>query len=119
MDYKTNQERFRKGEFGTQYSERNNSKKVASNINLFSKIFENIIGVKTVLEFGANIGLNLSAIKALFPEMELSGIEINDSATKQLCKVIGNENMFNRSPFINVRNPSKFLRVILRCFRSC
>ena len=97
MNYKTEQEKFWKGEFGTQYSKRNNEKKVASNINLFSKIFENTIGIKSVLEFGANIGLNLSAIKALFPKMILSGVEINNIATEQLSKVIDDKNIYNQS----------------------
>lgn len=81
MKDKTKQELFWEGEFGNQYIERNNDEKlVASNTALFSKILNHTENVNSIIEFGANIGLNLKAIKRLLPAAELSGVEINKKA---------------------------------------
>ena len=39
--------------------------------------------VKSIKEFGCNIGLNLMAIKKLNPDIQLSGIEINEEAARK------------------------------------
>ncbi|MHB2153625.1 hypothetical protein ACX8XN_04415 [Calditrichota bacterium GD2] len=58
--FKTEQEKFWAGEFGNQYIDRNRDGKIiAGNINLFSKIIMRTENVKSIMEFGANIGLNL------------------------------------------------------------
>ena len=40
--------------------------------------------VGSVLEVGANVGLNLRAIRRLLPEAELAAVEINDTAVAAL-----------------------------------
>lgn len=60
---------------------------VASNIAFFSKIFSHIASVKTVIEFGANLGLNLIAIRQLLPTAMLSAVEINEKAVSELDKL--------------------------------
>jgi hypothetical protein len=58
-EFKTKQEEFWAGEFGDDYTARNQGEDwVASNVMLFSKILARTESVKTLLEFGANIGLN-------------------------------------------------------------
>lgn len=85
MTYKTEQENFWATEFGDDYIDRNDDLQiVAGNINLFSKIIAKTIGVKSVIEFGSNIGNNLRAIKAILPDSELSAIEINQKAVEIL-----------------------------------
>jgi len=87
-DFKTEQEKFWIGEFGTKYSERNIGEQLlASNIAFYSRIMARTTNVKSVIEFGANIGLNLIAIKDLLPSVELSAIEINHAAVKELEKL--------------------------------
>jgi spore coat polysaccharide biosynthesis protein SpsF len=87
-DFKTEQEKFWMGEFGTKYSERNiGGKLLASNIAFYSRIMARTTNVKSVIEFGANIGLNLIAIKNLLPSVGLSAIEINQTAVKELEKL--------------------------------
>lgn len=87
-EFKTEQEKFWAGEFGSDYSERNIGKNwVASNVALFSKILSNTTNVTSLIEFGSNIGLNLQAIKVLLPNINLAAVEINDSAIKELTKV--------------------------------
>lgn len=85
MNYKTEQEKFWASEFGNQYVERSNGATlIAGNLNLFSKILSKTKDVKSIIEFGSNIGLNLRAIRQLLPESELSAIEINQKAVEIL-----------------------------------
>jgi pseudaminic acid biosynthesis-associated methylase len=87
-NYKTEQEEFWAGPFGDDYSQRNQGIGwVASNIALFKKIFSHTQSVGSVIEFGANTGLNLCAIKNIFPEMKLSAVEINNKAVGELDKL--------------------------------
>ncbi len=85
--FKTDQENFRASDFGDEYINRNCGEDfIANQVNYFSKIFEYTSSVKSVLEFGANIGENLKAIKVLKPKAELSAIEINARAAKEMKK---------------------------------
>ena len=87
MKFKTEQEEFWAGEFGNEYLKRNQGETiVSSNIALFSRIFSLTSSVKTFIEFGANIGINLEAIKRLLPKVKLSAIEINSLAVAELRK---------------------------------
>lgn len=81
------QENFWKGKFGDQYITRNIDKNIiAGNINLFSKILNHTNDIKSVLELGANVGLNLVALKSLLPNSCYTAVEINESAYKYLKK---------------------------------
>lgn len=83
--FKTEQEEFWAGEFGDAYTQRNTSDIwLASNLALFSKILARTSAIDSVIEFGANIGLNLRAIQQLLPMAKLSAIEINLNAAAVL-----------------------------------
>jgi spore coat polysaccharide biosynthesis protein SpsF len=83
----TPQEEFWAGKFGDEYIQRNPvSKMLASNTALFSTIFSRTRDVQSVVEFGANIGINWRAISHIIPEASLTGIEINKSAVDELQK---------------------------------
>lgn len=85
MTYKTEQEKFWASEFGDEYIGRNDDAKLlAGDINFFSKVISKTKGVNSVIEFGANVGVNLRAVKLLLPECELSAIEINQKAVEVL-----------------------------------
>ncbi|MFO1316184.1 MAG: hypothetical protein U1F58_11330 [Burkholderiales bacterium] len=85
--FATPQEAFWAGEFGTEYGRRNTGAGIlASNVHLFSKILEHAPGVTSVLELGANIGLNLHAIRSLLPDVELDAVELNKSAAEELAR---------------------------------
>ena len=90
------QEEFWAGQFGNTYISRNLSDELlASNVNLFSKIFSSMEKIpETFLEIGANIGMNVKAISQLNPGADFTGIEINKMACIELrktgCKVIEN-----------------------------
>ncbi len=97
MRYKTEQENFWSGEFGDEYIGRNQGEaNIASNTALFSKILKSTNSVSSVIEFGANIGLNLEAIRRLLPKVELSAIEINEKAVSQL-RGMGNVKIYHSS----------------------
>lgn len=89
--FRTQQEGFWAGEFGNQYIDRNMGPQVlASDVALFSKIFAHAPGVRSVIEFGANVGLNLRAIQTLLPELKgLAAVEINQKAIKALRALEG------------------------------
>lgn len=100
MKYKTEQESFWAGDFGKEYIQRNRGPELlASNLNFFSKALNLASGVSTFIEFGANIGMNLKALKLLYPNSKFSGIEINKEAYKELIKVVGEKNSYNKSIF--------------------
>ena len=106
MTYKTEQEVFWVGEFGTEYIKRNQGDAVlASNLNFFSKALRRTKGVKTTIEFGANIGMNLKALKLLYPTMDLHAIEINTDAARELQQVIPVDNIY-QSSILNWTHPS-------------
>ena len=71
--FKTEQERFWSEEFGNEYIHRNNTCDLnAKKTAFFCQVFKKTNGVKTILEYGSNIGLNIIAIKQLIPNIELS-----------------------------------------------
>ena len=100
--YKTQQENFWAGKFGDEYSNRNvGTNWIASNTALFAKILSCTDGnIKSILEFGANIGLNLLALKQLLPDTNLSAVEINESTVAKLKEnfySIGGGKIYNQS----------------------
>ena len=98
MEFKTEQETFWAGSFGNEYIQRNQGEALlASNLNFFSTALRTACGVKSCIEFGANIGMNLKAMKLLYPAVELHGIEINTGASNELARVIPASNVVNSS----------------------
>lgn len=96
--YQTEQEAFWAGTFGTDYIQRNRSDALlASNLNFFSKALHAAHGVESVLEFGANIGMNLKALKLLRPGLDAHGIEINADAARLLGETIPPTQVYNTS----------------------
>lgn len=96
--FKTEQEAFWAGEFGSEYIQRNQgSTLLASNLAFFAKALNAARGVDSCIEFGANIGMNLRALKLLYPAQEQHGIEINADAAKQLAHVISPERVHHTS----------------------
>lgn len=83
--YKTEQEQFWAGSFGNEYTTRNKGANwIASNLSLFAKVLSHVDQVDSLIEFGANLGLNLRALRQLLPVTELSAVEINETAVKEL-----------------------------------
>jgi pseudaminic acid biosynthesis-associated methylase len=98
MTFKTEQEAFWAGEFGTEYIQRNRGDALlASNLAFFAKALQSARGVKSCIEFGANIGMNLKALKLLYPALELAGIEINADAARELAQIVPPDHVYSSS----------------------
>lgn len=79
MTYQTEQEKFWAGDFGNEYVKRNEYD-ISATLAMFSRILSRTHGVRSVFEFGCNMGQNLRALKLLVPGGHISGIEINETA---------------------------------------
>jgi pseudaminic acid biosynthesis-associated methylase len=112
MTYKTDQEAFWAGEFGTSYIARNQGDALlASNLHFFAKALRQARSVASCVEFGANIGMNLRALKLLYPAQEQFGVEINAQAARQLGEVIPPQNVAQQS--ILVYEPARSFDLVL------
>lgn len=90
--YQTEQEDFWAGEFGDEYLTRNRGNNLlAGRLALLARVFSKIEPISTLIEFGANIGLNLHAARLLLPSISLSALDINSTAVKGLSAVGGIE----------------------------
>ena len=86
--FKTEEETFWAGRFGDEYADRNRGlEAMAANLAYFSQILNRTQRIESIIEFGANIGLNMEALRELRPVAELSAIEINQKATIELKKI--------------------------------
>lgn len=108
------QERFWAGEFGTDYSRRNSDAgSVASNVALFARALRGTGPIRNCIEFGANIGLNLQALRALYPDMEQHAVEINAAAGKELATRIPAQNVVQAS-ILDYRSARAFDLVLVK-----
>ena len=78
-----NEENFWKGEFGDEYSDRNQGK-VESNTAFFARALQRTSGIKRLIEFGAGTGQNMLAISRLLPDADMIGVEINEKAAQMI-----------------------------------
>ena len=98
--YRTEQEAFWAGDFGTAYIARNQgSGLLAANLDFFAKALRQARALKSCIEFGANIGMNLKALQLLHPGLDTHGIEINADAAAQLARVIPASQVHHQSIF--------------------
>jgi spore coat polysaccharide biosynthesis protein SpsF len=96
--FKTAQEKFWAGEFGNSYIGRNaDTNFVASNVALFSRSLRRAREIRDCIEFGANIGLNLYALRILWPNLRAHAIEINSTAARALEEIVSRENIHHCS----------------------
>jgi len=98
VTFKTEQETFWAGQFGNEYSQRNRSDSLlASNLDFFSKALRHTRELRSCIEFGANIGMNIKALKLLYPGIEAHAIEINAEAAAELKTVVPIDCVYNTS----------------------
>ena len=98
MSFRTEQEAFWAGEFGDEYIARNvGDQLLASNLSLFSRALTQTNGLASCIEFGANVGMNLRALKLLYPAQEQAAVEINASAVEVLRKTLAPGSVFHAS----------------------
>jgi spore coat polysaccharide biosynthesis protein SpsF len=96
--FKTEQEAFWAGSFGTDYISRNQGDSaIASNLALFAQALRRAEKPATCIEFGANIGLNLDALRLLYPDQDQYAVEINPSAAANLRTKLPEGHVFETS----------------------
>ena len=114
MKHDTDEENFWAGEFGDDYIDRNKGNNLlAANLDFFSKALNLTGKIDSSIELGANIGMNLKALKLLYPAINLYGIEINKNAFSELEKLLGKKNAINQSIF-DYKAKRKFELVIIK-----
>lgn len=95
--FKTEQEEFWAGDFGNEYTNRNlGTYLVAANTALFSQVLSKTRKISSLIELGANRGMNLVAIHNLLPELKIDAVEINQQAVEEL-RVLGLGNVYHNS----------------------
>jgi pseudaminic acid biosynthesis-associated methylase len=98
--FQTPQEAFWAGEFGTAYMARNaGDKLLASNLHFFTAALKTAGPIGSCLELGANIGMNLKALRLLYPGLSAKAVEINSDAARILGELIGPQNVRTGSIF--------------------
>ena len=80
---KAEQTLFWEGDFGNQYTERNQVQPQAR-ADFFRKILATAPGIRSLCELGANKGHNLKAIQLVDKSVALTGVEINRAACEQM-----------------------------------
>lgn len=82
--YTTEQENFWSQQFGLEYINRNNGELfVTAKTVFFAEILKVAPQVKSIVELGCNIGINLQALNRINNNFELTGYEINDVAAQK------------------------------------
>ncbi|MEX2269875.1 MAG: pseudaminic acid biosynthesis-associated methylase [Vicinamibacterales bacterium] len=103
--YSTQQERLWASAHTEAYIQRSSSPMLlAAKTALYAEILAHVRDVKSVVEFGPNIGLNLEAIRLLLPDVSQSAVEISPAAAEVLRNK-GNVEVFEDS-LLNFR-PAK------------
>lgn len=96
--FKTEQEEFWSGIFGSEYIHRNSGEDaLASNLNFFSHALSRASEIESCIEFGSNVGVNLKALKLLYPQLELQAVEINEKAVEHLKNFIPSSGIHHKS----------------------
>lgn len=96
--FKTDQESFWAGEFGTEYINRNTGAELlASNLAFFSQALRSVQRLGDCIEFGANIGMNLKALRLLYPHQQQYAVEINADAVVELRTILPITNVYQTS----------------------
>ena len=99
MKKRTEQELFWENEFGQNYIDRNlGNELLSANISFFSRALRMAGQINSLIEFGANVGMNIRAIKNLYPKLiKIQGVEINPIAAKMLKLENKDVDVFNGS----------------------
>lgn len=88
-EFRTAQEAFWAGEFGRGYIERNSGEAlVTANVVMFGQVLRSAPGVRSALELGCNVGINLQALNRIDPGFDLCAYEINQQAA-QIARDLG------------------------------
>ncbi len=84
MNFTTEQEAFWAGDYGRDFWERcSGDERVDFMIGFLGKMLRSAAPIGSAVELGCGIGLNLRALRAIDPRIELAGYEIYEPAVEQ------------------------------------
>lgn len=96
--FATDQENFWAGKFGDDYIQRNQGAELlASNLAFFRSALRSAGKLESCIELGANIGMNLRALKLLYPSQRQCAVEINPEAARELATFLKKEDVHEGS----------------------
>lgn len=114
MGFATQQERFWRGSMGDDYVARNDHEGlVPANTALFARSLRRVEAPASVLELGANIGLNLIALERLYPSAQLHAVEINAKACTELRRFLPDDQVTEGS-LLEYQAPEPFDLVLIK-----
>ena len=99
---KTEQEIFWETDFGNKYVKRN--RKSDRILTIGKDLIKNNVLINDALELGANIGLNLDAIKIIYPGVKTYGVEIN----KLAFNIGKKKHTYYNKPILSFNSKKKF-----------
>lgn len=115
MEYMTEQERFWNGPFMDEYLTRNRDEKlVMSHAAGFASILKRAPNIKSILELGCNIGINLEAFHKIDSRLELCGYEINETASN-IARSKGIAEIFTDTIINPIKRKQKYDLTFTRC----
>lgn len=86
--YTTEQEKFWAGEFGNEYITRNQGEQlIRSNEVAFRRILSSAPKIRSIVEVGCNIGLNLQSLYRINKDFDLCGYELNEVAAQKASEL--------------------------------
>ena len=90
-EFSTEQEVFWAGDFGTEYARRNAGERWLHGVEAFWRrvLTGREARIDSIIEFGANIGLNISVLRRMIPHADMDAVEINPFAAAELRKIPG------------------------------
>ena len=98
MGSESEQEAFWRGSFGDEYSRRNSSMALKNaNVWFFAQALRAAKRINSILEIGANVGMNLRALGELFPTASQYALEINHQAASILRQDLPNCQVLEQS----------------------
>lgn len=106
------QEKFWAGEFGDAYVDRNSFEYMPSKIHFMANVVDKCSKINSVLELGANTGLNIRALKMLLPNLRTTAVEINEKA----CNILRADKIVDHVLNISIQDfwcDSKFYDFVL------
>ena len=88
--FTTPQEQFWAGDFGNAYVDRSRGAELeAYALGALSRMLSRAHKISSAIEFGANVGLNVKALRRLLPHARLEAVEINAKACAELRRIDG------------------------------
>ena len=96
-----------------EYINRNKNNDLLTQISTFLLRHARTKKIKNCIEFGANIGMNIKALKIIFPKIDYYAVEINKTAAEHLSNEIPKKNIYQES-MLDFKKPETWDLVLIK-----